>query len=112
MIKLGTRTERTGAVGAGRIGSEVTRSVELDERAGVPARPATAGAGVCAAIGTCDVEARVAWPAAIAARPGAVALAAAQFEAAHAASANCGVGTARNRSPGSRVARDSVLKRK
>ena len=77
--------QRAGAVGSGRIGGEISRSVDLDEAAAVPAWSPAAGADGCAAVGTCDLQDRVARIFQVASRSGAAARSAAQLEAAHAA---------------------------
>jgi len=111
-MRYAAAAQRTGAVGIGCIGGEITRSVKLDEPAAVPARPATASADGSAAVGTDDLEARITRPSAVAAGLGADAWASAKLEAAHAASAIADRGSARKRSPGSSDARASVRKRK
>lgn len=111
-VRDAAAVQRTGAVGTGCIGGEITRSVKLDEAAAVPARAATAGADGSAAVGTDDLKARITRPGAVAVGLGADAWASAKLEAAHAARPITDRGSARKRSPGASDARASVRKRK
>lgn len=56
------KAQRAGAIGTGRVGGEVTRSVRVDEPAAMTRRAIAAHPWPCPAIGAGDVEDRVARP--------------------------------------------------